>query len=234
LTLLVFGTALILAFAGRRVLSRQTRRRPYLLLLGWGVVPLLLVWLMSQQRSFYADRYFSFCIPGLLLLAAYGTSRLANPIWRHTLAVSLLGVTLLGLTASWQSAAYQKDDWRQVAAYVSQHQQPGDSVLLRSLHIKFAFAYYYPGPAEPIPVTINLEQYDPATLAGSAPRAWLIFPYTRRPTHYPMQPLTDENVWTLDTTELPLLRRWFKQHESGIIDSQRFLGVQVWLINLQS
>lgn len=231
LTLLLFAVAPMLVLFTRPTLSRQTLRRPHWLLICWGIVPLILVWVMSQQRSFYADRYFSFCIPALLLLAVYSVFQL-NPRY-HLLAVgSLIVLMIFSLVVMLQSAAYQKDDWRAAAAYVSQHQQPGDAVLLRSLHIKFAFNYYYTGQAEPVPVTVNLEEYDPNQLLGSATRAWLIFPYTRRPTHYPMQPPTDENVWKLDTAELPLLRNWFNQHQLDIIDDQRFLGIQIWLIKL--
>ncbi len=186
---------------------------------------------MSQQRSFYADRYFSFCIPALLLLAVYSLFQLP-PHYRLLMASSLILLMMFGLVVISRSATYQKDDWRAAAAYVSQHQQPGDAVLLRSLHIKFAFNYYYTGQSEPVPVTVNLEEYDPNRLLGAAHRAWLIFPYTRRPTHYPMQPLTDESVWKLDTSELPLLRDWFNQHQLDIIDDRRFLGIQVWLIKL--
>jgi hypothetical protein len=133
-----------------------------------------------------------------------------------------------------QAATYQKDNWRSAAAYVQQHEQPGDAVLLRSLHIKFAFDYYYEGQADTIPVTMNIEEFEIDPLVVGKKRAWLILPYTRRPTHYPMQPLTDESVWDLETSELPFLRRWFFDHKANIMDSQRFLGVQVWLIDLGS
>jgi uncharacterized membrane protein len=230
LTLVCFGAAVGAAWYFRPPLSRETMRRPYLLLFSWGFIPPVLVWIMSQRRSFYADRYFSFCIPALLLLAAYGAFQLPTPLQRRVLFAGLVLSMVLGLVVSFQSAAYQKDNWRGAAAYVARHEQPGDVVLLRSLHIKFAFDYYYNGQADTRPVTVNLEEYEIAPLVMGAKRAWLIFHYTRRPTHYPMQPLTGENVWDLETSELPFLRRWFFDHESNIVDSQRFLGVQVWLI----
>jgi 4-amino-4-deoxy-L-arabinose transferase-like glycosyltransferase len=232
LTLVCYGTAIGLALLVRPPLTRQTLKRPYLLLLLWAMLPLLLVWLMSQRRSFYADRYFSFCIPALLLLAAYGAMRPSRPPWRAVIAGGLILATGLGLLVMAQSPAYQKDDWRGAAAYVSAHLQPDDAVLLRSLHIKFAFDYYYTGLSELLPVTVNLEEYEIDPLVAGAKRAWLVFPYTRRPTHYPMQPPTAASVWNLDTAKLPLLRRWFAAHKSAIIDNQRFLGVQIWLIDL--
>jgi uncharacterized membrane protein len=234
LTLLSFGAAWGAALFFRPRLTRATMKRPYLLLLSWGFIPPLLVWLMSQRRSFYADRYLSFCIPALVLLAAYGVSRLPTPLQRRALAAGLVVATMLGLMVMFQAAAYQKDNWRSAAAYVGQHEQPGDAILLRSLHIKFAFDYYYEGQADTLPVTMNIEEFEIDPLVVGKKRAWLIFPYTRRPTHYPMQPLTAEDVWNLETSELPFLRRWFFDHKANIIDSQRFLGVQVWLIDLGS
>ena len=234
LTFLCFGIALGVALYSRPPLTRETIKRPYLLLFGWGFIPPLLLWVISQRRSFYADRYFSFCIPALLLLASYGTFRLVAPLQRKVLAAGLVGITVLGLIVIFQSTAYQKDDWRSAAAYVTRQEQLGDAVLLRSLHIKFAFDYYYRGQADTIPVTVNIEEFEIDPLVAGSKRVWLIFPYTRRPTHYPMQPLTDENVWALETSKLPFLRRWFSENESNIIDSQRFLGIQVWLIKLDS
>lgn len=234
LTLLFFGTAWGVTLFSQARLTHATLRRPYLLLWSWGFIPPLLIWTMSQRRSFYADRYFSFCIPALLLLAAYGVFRLGAPFPRRALAAALVLITGFGLFVTFQGTAYQKDDWRGAATYVTEHEQHGDVVLLRSLHIKFAFDYYYHGQASPVPVTVNTEEFEIDPLIAGKKRAWLVFPYTRRPTHYPMQPLTDENVWDLETSELPFLRRWFFENESKIIDSRHFLGVQLWLIKLGS
>lgn len=231
LTLIFFGIAFVVGLFFRQTLTRQTIKRPQLLLLCWGVGPVILVWVMSQRRSFYADRYFSFCIPALLLLASYGTFRLSSSFKRNAVASGLILVTVLGLVISCRSLTYQKDDWRGAASYVATHQQPQDVILLRSLHIKFVFDYYH-GRTDSIPATINLEERDVDELTQGALRAWLVYPYTRRPTHYPMQPLTDESVWELDLGVPRLLKQWFAENESNIIDNRRFLGVQVWLIDL--
>lgn len=233
LTLVFFGLAFIGGLFFRQVITRQTIKRPQFLLLCWGVGPVIMVWVMSQRRSFYADRYFSFCIPALLLLASYGAFQLSGPLKRRVVASGLILTTVLGLIISFQSLTYQKDDWRRAAGYVAAHQQPQDVVLLRSLHIKFAFDYYH-GRTDSIPATINLEERDIDELVQGASRVWLVFPYTRRPTHYPMQPLTERSVWELEISEPRLLKQWFTENESNIIDNQRFLGVQVWLIDLKS
>lgn len=234
LTLVCFGLALGALFYFRSPLTRRTLRRPYLLLLSWSILPPLLIWLLSQKRPFYADRYLSFCIPALLLLVSVGVTQVPYRLIRNIGSVGLILVTLFGLVNVLQSMAYQKDNWRETAAYVTNHQQRGDIVLLRSLHIKFAFDYYYQGHAETVPVSVNLKEFDIDSLVDGASRVWLIFPYTRKPTHYPMQPLTDESVWDLELDQPILLKRWFIAHEANILDNQRFLGVQVWLINLKS
>jgi mannosyltransferase len=234
LTLIFFGAAFIAALFIRAPGTRPPGSRPHLLLVCWGVVPILLIWIISQRRSFYADRYFSFCIPALLLLAAYGLFQLASPAQRRIVGVGLVAATLTGLIAMFMLPTYQKDQWRLAADYIAHHEQPADVVLLRSLHIKYAFDYYYEGRAESVPATVNLTEYNVEELTSGAARAWLVFPYTRRPTHYPMQPLTDESVWDLEQDEPARLKAWFEAHQANIVDSQRFLGIQLWLVDLKS
>ena len=151
----------------------------------WVLLPLLITWLVSQRRSFYADRYLSFIIPGLALLLAVGLSRLTQLHWRMGLLGGLIIASGYGFSATQLDPAFQKDNWRGVASYISQNEQPQDVILLYTTHIKFAFDYYYQGYAPSKPLSLNLESFKIESLTAGHRRVWVVYPYTRRPTHYP-------------------------------------------------
>ncbi|RME41705.1 MAG: hypothetical protein D6796_15505 [Caldilineae bacterium] len=221
--LLVVATGLALG-----VIS--ARRDAAALLAGlWAFAPLLLVWLMSQKRSFYADRYLSFTIPALLLLIASGLYRLGRLRWGNGLVAALILLSLVNHWALKGDPAFWKDDWRGAAAYITARQRPDDIILLRSAHIKLPFDYYYHGPATEKLTSFNVESYDVSGLVEPGRRTWVVMPYTRRPTHYPMQPLTDASVWALDP-DAGNVHDFLQANESRILLSRRFLGVQVWLV----
>ena len=85
-------------------------------------------------------------------------------------------------------------------------------------------------PVEPI--SLNLEQYPIDPLVVDHRRAWVIYPYTRRPTHYPMQPPMPNGFWHDDPDRNPLLEAWFEAHAGRIIDYQHFPGIEMWLVDL--
>ncbi|MBN1221447.1 MAG: glycosyltransferase family 39 protein [Anaerolineae bacterium] len=232
LALLVSGLALVFAF--RRMAPHQVwLKQARLLLALWVTLPPLLTWLVSQRRSFYADRYLSFVIPGLVLLLAFGASRVTPPCWRVALMSGLVIASIYGLVlTTYLDPAFQKDDWRAAAGYVAQHEQPHDVVLLYTTHIKFPFDYYYRGHAPTKPISLNLEQFPIDPLTAGHQRAWVVYPYTRRPTHYPMQPLIPNGYWTDDPNRNPNLVQWLAANVNHIIDDQHFRGMQLWLVDL--
>ena len=127
-----------------------------------------------------------------------------------------------------------RDDWRGTAAYVVQNEQPGDVVLLYTTHIGLSFGYYYQGDAPLKPISFNLEQFAIGPLVKDHQRAWVVYPYTRRPTHYPMQPLMPNGYWDDDPDRNPRLVKWLEAHTDNIIDYQHFRGIQMWLVDLSA
>jgi len=215
-----------LALAAIGVLLAWKRPSPAVLLLTlWGFAPVVLVWAVSQQRSFYADRYLSFTIPALMLLIAAGLARLPR---RAGVVIIFLGMVLLANHVLLLNApTFWKDNWRGAAKYIAAHEQPGDVIVLRSPHIELPFDYYYRGQAERRLATFNLEIYPVAETVGDARRVWMVMPYTRRPTHYPYQPLTDASVWVLDD-DVPAWQYFVESHPT--LDHRRFLGVEAWRV----
>lgn len=202
------------------------RPSPAVLLLSlWGFAPVVLVWAVSQQRSFYADRYLSFTIPALMLLIAAGLARVSR---RAGVVIIFLGmITLANHALLLNAPTFWKDNWRGAAKYIAAREQPGDVIVLRSPHIELPFDYYYRGESERRLATFNLEIYPVAETVGDARRVWVVIPYTRRPTHYPFQPLTNASVWMLDP-DIPEWQNFVESHPT--LDHRRFLGVEVWLV----
>jgi hypothetical protein len=127
---------------------------------------------------------------------------------------------------------FQKDHWREVAAFIDRYEQPGDVILLYSTHLRFPFDYYYHGDSPEEPISLNLNRYSIESLVAGRRQAWVIYPYTRRPTHYPRQPLLANGYWADDPDRNPLLVNWLDTHSSNVVDYRHFLGIQLWLVDL--
>ncbi|NIZ91498.1 hypothetical protein [Kineococcus rubinsiae] len=123
------------------VLARARR----LVLLGalWGVVPVPLLWLVSQVHPFWTTRYLVFVAPGTcLLLAAVATVALpaAVPLGRRVrgaLPVAAAAVLVAAMTATGlpMQVVFRSpvighgENMRATAAYVEREKQAGDAVL---------------------------------------------------------------------------------------------------------
>jgi hypothetical protein len=197
----------------------------------WAILPPVIVWLVSQRRPFYADRYFLFVVSGLLLLMAYGVSRVASRQWRFTVIGALIVANSVGLVVTHLDDAFAKDDWRGLAAYISEHSTPDDVVLLYSTHIKLAIDFYLQEDIPTVPISLNLQQFPIEPLVNRHQRVWVVYPYARRPTHYPSQPLLPQGYWADDPNRNPFLVAWLQQHQNRITDYQHFRGIELWLIN---
>jgi len=202
------------------------------LLIWWLFLPIGVVWLVSQRRSFYADKYFSLVIPGLLLLLAFGAVRIKRSSWRRLMVTGLILATGYGVVNTGYDPAFYRDNWRDLVAYVSQHEQPGDVILLYTPHIKLPFDYYYRGdmPREPISQVLEYLPLEPLTTGHQ--RAWVVYPYSRHPNHDPRRPLRPNGGWQEDADRNPLLVEWFDDRSDDVLDYHHFRGMELWLVTL--
>ena len=232
---LAVAAAIILAIALGSGLWRRDRRFRFaqIMLAWWVFLPVGLVWLVSQRRSFYADKYLSLVIPGLLLLLALGAIQLKqSPRWRNLLVAGLIIASGYGLLSTWSDPAFFRDNWRDLVAYVSQHEQPGDVILLYTPHIELPFNYYYTGQNPHRPISRVLEYLPIEPLTAGQRRAWLIYPYSRHPTHDPKRPIRPAGGWQEDSGRNPLLVDWLARHADHQLDYRHFRGLELWLVEL--
>ena len=99
-------------------------------LLVWLLFPVGVTLLLSLARPIFLGRYFIFCLPALVILAAAGLARLRNT-WM--LALSLAAMLLLSLqgTLSYYDHDFdlERDGSGAAADYILTHAQPGDAIL---------------------------------------------------------------------------------------------------------
>jgi hypothetical protein len=139
--ILVAAGLLLAVLAGRRI-----SRPEYGYLLTLTLLPVAIVFLVSQVRPIFLSRTLIYVgIPYLVLLSAGAASLL--PRWRSgaLLIGALLVLNLVSLHRMYD--VIPKEDWRAVAAYVLTYATPGELVLFNATDTQIPFDYYAAGTA---------------------------------------------------------------------------------------
>ena len=164
-------------------------------LLCWLFFPVLFTLALSLVKPFFVPRYFIFCLPALLLLAACGLTRLRSN-WLLAAAVSLMLILSLRGTAAYynQDIDIQRDDWRDASKYLLSHAEPGDALLFHVPMRRMPYEFYvsvlgspssaplalYPHHDDRITFLDFVEKPNDAELQRLLPhhkRAWLVLTY---------------------------------------------------------
>lgn len=136
------------------------------------VAPLLVVFLISQVKPLYDERYFTPAASAYFLLVGLGWRHLPKGYWNAALVVFISGgLTLHELVGN----HYERTDWKSSAAYIQAHVQPGDCILLDAPH-RIAFSFYYPDAPHVLPYEAKDPLYAgqfPSSLS-SCRRLWLM------------------------------------------------------------
>ncbi|MBI5667931.1 MAG: glycosyltransferase family 39 protein [Chloroflexi bacterium] len=194
------------------------------LLAVWLVVPIALPFIVSKVFApMYLDRYVIAAAPAWYLVIAAGlyAARRLVPV---ALTVSVLTVLLLGSLYTYYSAP-QKEQWRETAAYVSQHARPSEPIALAygrlprdAYNVRDSFYWYYPTAAVS---NCFVDVWQPATAvtreladcSAGQRRLWLVVYQDRQNT---------------DTSWLPgVLAAGLK-----LRDTRSFVGTSVYLLEL--
>jgi len=183
----------------------------YRFLLLWLFFPVLLTLAVSFARPLFLPRYFFFCLPALLLLAAAGLARLGS---RWLLALALLVFVALSVrgTMSYYRQDFDlgRDDWRGATRLVLSQARPGDAIVFQVAMGRMPYAYYrslqdaalgpvvlYPHHGDRITFLDFVEKPDLAQLERSLlqyPRVWLVLSYAETPTGLDPTTQTIENL----------------------------------------
>ncbi len=165
----LIGAALLLALGGAMLLWR--RHWPTaVLLLGYQVIPLALLQLLSLLNPLYnGTRHLLIGLPPFLLLLAAGATLPAprlrsavggqpsavilagiahlTPLLRGGLLITAVAIQLNNLHKQFHDPQFVRDDVRGAALYLNQHAHANDLIVLHDTLIGFTFDYYYSGAA---------------------------------------------------------------------------------------
>ena len=112
-------------------------------LLIWLLFPVALTVLLSLARPVFLARYFIFCLPALILLAAAGVANLRKG-WM--MAICLAPFLLLSLqgTLSYYDHDFdlERDGSEAAANYIYDHAQPGDAILFHIAEARIPYEFF--------------------------------------------------------------------------------------------
>jgi mannosyltransferase len=145
------------------IIPQEGKRRPFRseaesdgwsvrFLLIWLLFPVVLTLLLSLARPLFLGRYFIFCLPALVILAAAGLAKLRST-W---LLGAALGVTLL-LSLQGTFSYYdhdfdlQRDGSEAATSYLLDHALPGDAILFHIAEARVPYEFFKSLRAEGLP-----------------------------------------------------------------------------------
>ena len=119
-------------------------RRDVAMLCVWIVAPVAIGFVASiLSTPILLSRYVIGSLPPLLLLSAFGWTKYAAKDWRGavllTAVVAIAGLAPLRYTSTHHNA---KDDWRGVASFLDEREQPTDCVLVVPAYYARPLHYY--------------------------------------------------------------------------------------------
>jgi 4-amino-4-deoxy-L-arabinose transferase-like glycosyltransferase len=147
----VFGLAVIGIAAGGLA---QTTRTDWLKIAFAGLaLPLLAVWVISQRRPVYVDRYFVVLLPFVAALVALGAQAIAQRTegWPQSrrramrwIAGAGFSIVALAVALTVHTAAkFDKEDWRGLAGFLQSQGVSGQALSLSEPEIALPLSVYF-------------------------------------------------------------------------------------------
>jgi mannosyltransferase len=186
-------------------------------------------------RPLYVDRYFMVSLPALLILTAYGWSRL--PI-KYAVPVALAMVVAVGLTnviTTLRDGTDERQAWRSAAAYVAAQVQPDDGFIMSSQLALLSFSIYFDD--ETLLDRSVLFDLPDAGENGAPVRGEWSKPVTRLWVVYnnPSETLHNEGVMLnhdpFDAEDFTM-SRWLNERRDQIITRRDFNSITIFLMDV--
>jgi mannosyltransferase len=112
-------------------------------LLIWLLFPVALILFLSLARPLFLGRYFIFCLPPLVILAAAGLARLRSG-WLLGVALGTMLLLSLQGTFSYYDHDFdlQRDGSEAAVNYILDHAQPGDAILFHIAEARVPYEFF--------------------------------------------------------------------------------------------
>jgi uncharacterized membrane protein len=154
---ILFFIALLIVFAlwrGKSSLPDSRVLPAGVFLLGYTLVPVLVIFALSLWKPLYHVRYVFIYSPAFYILWAVGFARLLElgiNFGKYATSIaagSLLLAAAIGYSDYnfWFDARYAHDDLRGAVRYIAEKWRPGDAVLINAGYAYVAFDYYFDQP----------------------------------------------------------------------------------------
>ncbi|MBS2007712.1 MAG: glycosyltransferase family 39 protein [Cyanobacteria bacterium SZAS TMP-1] len=123
------------------------RREKYILWLAlWGFLPLTALFIYSNFRPpLFITRYSMFTAPFVYLILGYAWSEIYQR--KRVIGLTVGAVYILGM-GTFIGHFFQHpvhEDWREIAAFIGEHEKSGDEIIVWNYHSKYLLGYYYKG-----------------------------------------------------------------------------------------
>ncbi len=144
-------------------------------------LPILAVWVVSQRRPVYVDRYFVVLLPFIAALVALGAGAIVERtarfpldrrrVFRGGAAAAFSLAALAAASTVHGTSKFDKEDWRGLAAFVPSQDIGPDSLSLSEPEIALPLSYYTGEP---------LLTHPPALIPACPGSCWWVIrrPYT--------------------------------------------------------
>lgn len=114
----------------------------------WAACPIALAFVFSQfSPSLFITRYLMFTAPYVYVLIARGWRELWGGNRPAALAAAALYAITVGSCLHFYYSHPVHEDWREIAAYITRNEKPGDQIAIWNYHARYPFRYYYKGDA---------------------------------------------------------------------------------------
>ena len=112
-------------------------------LLIWLVCPVALILMLSLARPLFLGRYFIFCLPPLVILAAAGLAKLRST-WLLGVALGIMLLLSLQGTFSYYDHDFdlERDGSEAAVNYILDHAQPGDAILFHIAEARVPYEFF--------------------------------------------------------------------------------------------
>jgi len=112
-------------------------------LLIWLLFPVVLILLLSLARPLFLGRYFIFCLPALIILAAAGLAKL-RPVWLLGVVLAIMLLLSLQGTFSYYDHDFdlERDGSEAAASYILDHAHPGDVILFHIAEARVPYEFF--------------------------------------------------------------------------------------------
>lgn len=168
---------------------KTSRITPFgVLTLLWFFVPLIVVWILSQgNMSFYVDRYFLIITPALILILAFGITKI-NPFYlQWGLGIIFVLILLYNTVQIFvDTTHFTKDNWRAMASILGQEKQPEDGLITCTDGYRLALDYYGFSDVSPQKERyfVYPANFDFNEIFSNTNRLWIVSANPRHPQHH--------------------------------------------------